>query len=137
MTISVDDSLESIRSGSAGIVVSLPKQKNLSYLLKFSNQEGKFISQVYSLPYIRVQMQSVLINFLDRLKLEKVLMIVKLLNSMNEQKNHQLNNIFKFILILHEKQYINLSILVLWLFITTTKYDAGLYSYINLSTSDS
>jgi hypothetical protein len=137
LTISVDDSLESIRSGSAGIVVSLPKQKNLSYLLKFSNQEGKFISQVYSLPYIRVQMQSVLINFLDRLKLEKVLMIVKLLNSMNEQKNHQLNNIFKFILILHEKQYINLSILVLWLFITTTKYDAGLYSYINLSTSDS
>jgi len=137
LTISVDDSLESIRSGSAGIVVSLPKQKNLSYLLKFSNQEGKFISQVYSLSYIRVQMQSVLINFLDRLKLEKVLMIVKLLNSMNEQKNHQLNNIFKFILILHETQYINLSILVLWLFITTTKYDARLYSYINLSTSDS
>ncbi len=137
MTISVDDSLESIRSGSAGIVVSLPKQKNLSYLLKFSNQEGKFISQVYSLPYIRVQMQSVLINFLDRLKPEKVLMIVKLLNSMNEQKNHQLNNIFKFILILHEKQYINMSILVLWLFITATKYDARLYSYINLSTSNS
>jgi hypothetical protein len=137
LTISVDDSLESIRSGSAGIVVSLPKQKNLSYLLKFSNQEGKFISQVYSLPYIRVQMQSVLINFLDRLKPEKVLMIVKLLNSMNEQKNHQLNNIFKFILILHEKQYINMSILVLWLFITATKYDARLYSYINLSTSNS
>jgi alpha-acetolactate decarboxylase len=37
LTISVDDSLESVRSGSTGIVVSLPKQKNLSYLLKFSN----------------------------------------------------------------------------------------------------
>jgi hypothetical protein len=41
LTISVDDSLENVRSGSTGIVVSLPKQKNLSYLLKFSNQEGK------------------------------------------------------------------------------------------------
>ncbi len=49
MTISVDDSLESIRSGSAGIVVSLPKQKNLSYLLKFSNQEGKiYFSSLFS-----------------------------------------------------------------------------------------
>jgi histone-arginine methyltransferase CARM1 len=39
LTISVDESLENVRSGSTGIIISLPKQKYLSYLLKFSNQE--------------------------------------------------------------------------------------------------
>ncbi|CAF2458198.1 unnamed protein product [Rotaria sp. Silwood2] len=37
--ISVDKSFECIRSGSAGIIISLPKQKHLTYLLKFSNRE--------------------------------------------------------------------------------------------------
>jgi hypothetical protein len=41
LTITLDESLENICSGSTGIIISLPKQKNLSYLLKFSNQEGK------------------------------------------------------------------------------------------------
>jgi len=39
VTISLDNSLENIRSGTTGIVVSLPKQRNLSYLFKFENQE--------------------------------------------------------------------------------------------------
>jgi hypothetical protein len=43
LTISLDSLFENIRSGSNGIIISLPKQKNLSYLLKFSNQEGKFL----------------------------------------------------------------------------------------------
>jgi hypothetical protein len=43
LTINVDESLENIRSGTNGIIISLPKQKYLSYLLKFSNQEGKLI----------------------------------------------------------------------------------------------
>jgi hypothetical protein len=41
LTIPLDESFENIRSGSTGIIISLPKQKYLSYLLKFSNQEGK------------------------------------------------------------------------------------------------
>jgi hypothetical protein len=40
-TITLDESFENIRSGSTGIIISLPKQKHLSYLFKFSNQEGK------------------------------------------------------------------------------------------------
>lgn len=40
-TIALDQSVESMRSGSTGITISLPKQKHLSYLLKFSNQDGK------------------------------------------------------------------------------------------------
>jgi hypothetical protein len=47
LTITLDESLENIRSGSTGIIISLPKQKNLSYLLKFSNQEGKLSFQKY------------------------------------------------------------------------------------------
>jgi len=43
VSISIDESLENVRSGSTGIVISLPKQKYLSYLLKFRNQEGKLI----------------------------------------------------------------------------------------------
>jgi hypothetical protein len=43
LTINADESLENIRSGANSIVISLPKQKHLSYLLKFSNQEGKLI----------------------------------------------------------------------------------------------
>ncbi|CAF1093878.1 unnamed protein product [Rotaria sp. Silwood1] len=39
LKISVDKSFESIRSGSAGIIISLPKQKHLTYLLKFSTRE--------------------------------------------------------------------------------------------------
>jgi hypothetical protein len=46
LTISVDESLENVRSGSAGIVISLPKQKHLSYLLKFANQEGKLTNLI-------------------------------------------------------------------------------------------
>lgn len=38
-TIALDQSVESMRSGSTGITISLPKQKHLSYLLKFSNQD--------------------------------------------------------------------------------------------------
>lgn len=41
LTITIDESFENIRSGSTGIIISLPKQKHLSYLLKFSNQEGE------------------------------------------------------------------------------------------------
>ena len=41
VTVSLDESLETIRSGSNAIVISLPKQKYLSYLFKFSNTEGK------------------------------------------------------------------------------------------------
>jgi hypothetical protein len=41
LTITIDESFENIRSGPTGIIISLPKQKHLSYLLKFSNQEGK------------------------------------------------------------------------------------------------
>lgn len=41
LAINVDESLETVRTGSASIVISLPKQKHLSYLLKFSSQEGK------------------------------------------------------------------------------------------------
>ncbi|CAF0813781.1 unnamed protein product [Adineta steineri] len=37
--ISVDESVEHIRSGSTGIIISLPKQKHLSYLVKFSSSE--------------------------------------------------------------------------------------------------
>ncbi|CAF3359888.1 unnamed protein product [Rotaria socialis] len=37
--ISADESLESLRSGSVGIVISLPKQNHLTYLLNFSNRE--------------------------------------------------------------------------------------------------
>jgi histone-arginine methyltransferase CARM1 len=52
-TINLDESLEIIRSGSIGIIISLPKQKNLSYLFKFSNQEDansfkKLLSSVKS-----------------------------------------------------------------------------------------
>ncbi len=43
VSISIDESLENVRSGSTGIVISLPKQKYLSYLLKFRNQEGKLV----------------------------------------------------------------------------------------------
>ncbi|CAF2496111.1 unnamed protein product [Rotaria sp. Silwood2] len=39
LTIPLDDSFENIRSGLTGIVITLPKQKYRSYLLKFSNQE--------------------------------------------------------------------------------------------------
>jgi len=42
-SISIDESLENVRSGSTGIVISLPKQKHLSYLLKFRNPEGKLV----------------------------------------------------------------------------------------------
>jgi hypothetical protein len=45
VSISIDESLENVRSGSTGIVISLPKQKHLSYLLKFRNQEGKLVSK--------------------------------------------------------------------------------------------
>ncbi|CAF0744285.1 unnamed protein product [Adineta steineri] len=38
-TISVDESVEHLRSGSSGIIISLPKQKHLSYLVKFSSSE--------------------------------------------------------------------------------------------------
>lgn len=41
LTIPLDNSLESISSGSTGVIINLPKEKNLSYLFKFSNQEGK------------------------------------------------------------------------------------------------
>ncbi|UJR24979.1 hypothetical protein I4U23_006342 [Adineta vaga] len=39
VTIVLDESFEYIQSGSNGIVISLSKQKYLSYLLRFSNQE--------------------------------------------------------------------------------------------------
>ncbi|CAF1282644.1 unnamed protein product [Adineta steineri] len=39
LTITLDESFEHIRSGSNGIIISLPKQKHLSYSLKFPNQE--------------------------------------------------------------------------------------------------
>ncbi|UJR23845.1 hypothetical protein I4U23_026820 [Adineta vaga] len=39
LTISVDESLQNVRSGANGIVISLPKQKHLSYLIKFKSQE--------------------------------------------------------------------------------------------------
>ncbi|CAF2040224.1 unnamed protein product [Rotaria magnacalcarata] len=38
ITINLDESLENVRSGLTGTIISLPKQKHLSYLLKFSNQ---------------------------------------------------------------------------------------------------
>jgi hypothetical protein len=41
LTILLEESLETLQSGSSGIVISLPKQKHRSYLLKFANQEGK------------------------------------------------------------------------------------------------
>jgi len=41
LTITLDQLFEYVRSGSIGMIISLPKQKHLSYLLKFSNQEGK------------------------------------------------------------------------------------------------
>ena len=47
LTINLDESVEIIRSGSMGVVISLPKQKNLSYLLKFSNQEGILIFNTF------------------------------------------------------------------------------------------
>ncbi|CAF1112249.1 unnamed protein product [Adineta ricciae] len=37
--LNLDDSLHNLRSGTNGVVVSLPKQKNLSYLFKFPDQE--------------------------------------------------------------------------------------------------
>ena len=40
--MTLDESFETIRSGLTGIIISLPKEKNLSYLIKFSNQEGSF-----------------------------------------------------------------------------------------------
>ena len=39
--IPLDDSIEHLRSGLTGLIISLPKQENLSYLLKFNTQEGK------------------------------------------------------------------------------------------------
>ncbi|CAF3627482.1 unnamed protein product [Rotaria sordida] len=39
LKISLDQSFERIRSGSSGIIISLPKQNHLTYLIKFSNQE--------------------------------------------------------------------------------------------------
>lgn len=39
LNISLDASLENIRSGSNGVVISLPKLKNASYLFKFSNSD--------------------------------------------------------------------------------------------------
>jgi hypothetical protein len=55
LTINVDESLENIRSGANGIIISLPKQKHLSYLLRFSNQEGKlFIILNYNGIYIYI-----------------------------------------------------------------------------------
>jgi len=47
LTITLDELFENVRSGSNGIIISLPKQKNLSYLLKFSNQEGKLSLLVF------------------------------------------------------------------------------------------
>lgn len=40
--MTLDESVETIRSGLTGIIVSLPKEKNLSYLIKFSKPEGSF-----------------------------------------------------------------------------------------------
>jgi len=39
LTITLDQSVESMRSGSTGIAISLPKQKHLSYLLNFSTHD--------------------------------------------------------------------------------------------------
>jgi hypothetical protein len=43
VSVSLDESLETIRSGSNAIVISLPKQKYLSYLFQFSNAEGNAV----------------------------------------------------------------------------------------------
>jgi len=71
LTINVDESLENIRSGTNGIIISLPKQKHLSYLLRFCNQEGKlFIILNYNGIYIYMY-------FLDAVNFNKLLESIK------------------------------------------------------------
>ena len=40
LTIKLDESIEYLRSGSTGIVISLPKQENSSHLFKFADATG-------------------------------------------------------------------------------------------------
>ena len=47
--IVLDESFENIRSGANAIVISLPKQKHVSYLLRFSSPDGKLSGNTQSL----------------------------------------------------------------------------------------
>lgn len=134
--ITLDESLETTQAGATGIVVSLPKQKYLSYLFKFSNPEGKF-----PVEYMDSWTRSV-----DASSFKKALASVKAGRNIEGGDSSQFDErteessaeqYFQVEFLMKRKDHLQSIDLVLWLFISTTKYDAGLYSYFDLSTSNS
>lgn len=143
LTIKLDESIEHLRSGSNGIVLSLPKQQYSAYLFKFSNTTGRSLFD---------QINSISRSFSTRLDVSKffqVLGAIKAGKTISDSSISQFDerteesSAVQYFQVKHcslndpHRSRLLLSTLVLRLSLSTTKYDARLHSYIDLSTRDS